>query len=151
MAAASGAPQIGKVRNAYYDADGSIASPTWVAIGKMSGGDHSATRDSVEIAERDIDLKTYMHGHFDIKPQLELTVRPGNSVYDALRVAFETKAKIGLAMMTGLITDSGHYGIQGEFRIEEWSEPQGNTDVSASLTLALAADYTTAPAFVVTT
>lgn len=150
MADATGAPQIGKVRKFYYDADGSIASPTWVPVGKMSGGDHSSQHEKVEIKERDNNFTTYMLGHTDVPIQVELTVRPGNAVYEALYDAHIAKTKIGVAMMTGDLTVGDHFGIQAEVRIDSWQEPQGNTDVNATLGISLAADYTTAPAIVKT-
>ena len=144
--ALTGVPVIGKNRKAYYDADGSIASPTWVEIGKCQAADMSGDRDKAEVKERDCDFTTYMAGHWNIEPTIELTVRPGNSVYDALWTAWDTGGLIGIAISTGAIATQGNQHFQAEVLITSWQSGGGHTDVTATLTFSPYAGYTTAPA-----
>lgn len=146
--ALTGVPVIGKNRKVYYDADGDIATPTWVEIGKCQAAEDSADRDQAEIKERDNNITTYDFGHFNVQPTIELTVRPGNTAYDALWAAWTAGTKIGLAVMTGAVATVGNQGFQGEVKITSWQMSGGHTDVTATLTFAPYAGYTTAPAFV---
>jgi len=52
--ALSGAGEVGFIEEIYYDADGDIASPTWVLIPGVQDVQESATKNVAEIAERNV-------------------------------------------------------------------------------------------------
>lgn len=146
--AVTGTPRIGKARKCYLDIDGDIASPTWVELGKIQGLSKNYGRNLAELEERDVDDVTVMPGHMNREVTIELTHRPGNTSFDAIQDAHEAGSKIGLAIMSGVITNAGEVGYQAEFYVTGWDDDEAHTNSTVSVTVRPAADFTTAPAFV---
>lgn len=146
--AVTGKPKIGKARKLYIDVDGDIAIPTWDEAGKIQGLTKSFSKNLAEIEERGEDDVLVMPGHNPREISFELTVRPGDAIYDALETAFETNAKVGAAIMSGDITNSGERGYQAEVYVTGWSDDEAHTNTAVSVTVRPAADYDTPPAFV---
>lgn len=145
--ALTGAPVIGKACKLYYDADGDIATPTWVEIGKVQNVDVDWSRDEAEIKERDQDEATVMLGHKVRSITVEITRRPDNAVYDAIEAAAEAGTKIGLAAYTGAIATAGNRGWAGEVFVTAATDPQAHTGSTRTFTFRPAASYVTAPLF----
>lgn len=146
--AVDGSPRLGKNKKLYIDVDGDIATPTWVLADKIQGLNKNRSHALAEIEERGEDEVLVLPGHTTSEITFQLTSRPGNSIYDALEDAFEAKTKVGAAVMSGLIANSGERGLQGEFYVTQFDDDQGNTSTAVAVTLRLAADYDTAPALV---
>ena len=142
---ATGKPRQGRLQKAYYDADGDIATPMWIELGKIQGGGKTSQRDVSEIKERDLDETLVLLGHKSRELTLQLTRRPGQADFNALQDAYENGTKIGFAMVTGDITDSGQRGWQGEVYVTGWDDDQSHDGTVISVTIRLAADYDTAP------
>lgn len=145
--ALTGIPVIGKSMIAYYDADGDIAVPVWVAIGKAAGTAVEFDRDVAEVKERDEDDTTVLLGHINRTMTLEMARRPDNAIYDIIEAAAENGTKIGMAFYTGAIATQGHRGWAGEVYITASSDPQGHTDVIRTYTVRPCAAWITAPTF----
>ncbi len=148
--ALTGKVKLGKARKLYIDVDGDIAIPTWVEAGKIQGLSKSYGHNVAEIEERDVEDVTVMLGHKTREISFELTVRPGDAVYDAIEDAFENQTKIGVAVFSGPIATSGERGFEAEAYVTDWSDDEAHTNSSVSITLRPAADWDTAPAFVKT-
>lgn len=144
----AGEARIGRLHKLYVDADGDIAVPTWVEYGEIQGGGRSDQRDLAEVKERGLDETTVMLGHKSREVSLTLTKRPGNTNFDLLQAAFDTGAKVGIAMMTGAIATSGEQGFQAEMYVTAFNDDQANDSTTVSATLRPCADYVTPPDFV---
>ena len=144
----SGEVKIGRLHKLYVDADGDIAVPTWVEYGEIQGGSRTGQRDVSEIKERAFDETLVMLGHKNREISLTATKRPGNTNFDLLQAAFESGAKVGIAMMTGPIATSGEQGYQAEMYVTGFDDDQANDATTVAVTLRPAADYVTAPDFV---
>jgi len=137
--------RIGRLHKFYIDADGDIATPTWVEYGEIQSGSRSSQRKVAEVEERGIDETTVMLGHKGREISLTVTKRPGNTNYDLLQTAYEDGGKVGVAMMTGPIATSGEQGYQAEMYVTGFDADESNESTSAAVTLRPCADYTTAP------
>jgi len=144
----AGTPINGRLCKAYLDVDGSIASPTWVELGKIQGAGKTSQRDLAEVKERVLDETTVLLGHNTKEFTLQLTRRPADTNYDTLEDAHESGAKVGIALMTGTITEVGQRGFQGECYVTGFDDDQGHDSTMVTVTLRPCADYTTAPAIV---
>lgn len=140
--------RIGRLHKLYVDADGSIASPTWVEYGEIQGASRSGGRDVAEVKERGLSETTVMLGHKTREISLTVTKRPGNTNFNILQTAYETGAKVGIAMMTGAIATVGEQGFQAECYVTQFDDDQAHDSTTATATLRPCADYVTAPAFV---
>ena len=140
--------RIGRLHMFYVDADGDIATPTWVLYGKIQGANRTQQRDVAEIKERDLDETLVMLGHKNREITLPITKRPGDTNYDILEAAFESGAKVGIAMMTGPIATSGERGYQAEMYVTGFDDDEAHDATTINVTLRPCGDYVTAPAFV---
>lgn len=146
--AVTGKPTIGKARKFYVDVDGSIAVPTWVLAGKIQGLSMNSSHNVAEIEERGESDVLVLPGHKTREISLQLTHRPGDATFDAIQDAYENQTKLGVAVMSGLITNVGERGYQAEVYVTQFDDDQGHTNSAIAVTLRPAADYVTAPAFV---
>lgn len=146
--ALTGAAKLGKNLKLYVDVDGDIASPEWVEATIAQGVTCNLERATADVLERGVDFTLGLVGHAGVPVEVTLTRRPGNAVYDAFQEAAWGGTKIGLAVMTGTITDADERGLQGEFYVTTHGDDQGHESTSCTFTCRLAADYTTAPAYV---
>lgn len=148
MPFSAGAAINGRVQKLYIDVDGDIATPTWVEYGKIQGASLNGPRDVSEIKERDVEETTVLLGHKNRELSLSVTRRPGHTTYDVLQDAYETGSKVGVALMTGTITEVGQRGYQAEMKVTGWDDDQAHDNSAISVTLRPAADFVTPPAFV---
>lgn len=146
--ALTGKPKIGKLKKFYIDVDGSIASPTWVLVGTIQGLSKNSSRAVAELEERGEDEVLVMIGHKTNEVTFQLSCRPGQTIYDAIETAYQNGTKIGIAVMTGVITDVDERGYQAEVYVTQFDDDQAHTSSAISVTVRAAADYTTAPAHV---
>lgn len=146
--AQTGGPINGRLCKLYLDVDGSIASPTWVELGKVQGAAKTSQRDLAEVKERVFDETTVLLGHNTKEFTVQLTRRPADTNYDTIEDAHESGAKVGIALMTGTITEVGQRGFQGEVYITGFDDDQSHDSTTVNVTFRPAADYTTAPAIV---
>ena len=65
--------------------------------------------------------------------------------------ACRTDTKIGLAVMSGDIADTGEYGVQFEAKVTAANDDQEHTSTDVVFTVEPDANYTTAPVFTITT
>ena len=144
----TGKPTLGKNRKFYIDVDGAIATPTWTLAGKIQGLQLSGPHNVAEIEEREEEEVLVLLAHKKRTLSLQLTHRPGNTIYDAIQDAYENQTKIGVAIMSGPIANSGERGYQAEMYVEDFDDDQGHTNTAVAVTLRPAADYATAPTFV---
>ena len=144
----TGGALIGRLHKLYIEPTADLATPTWEEYGKIQGASRTGQRDVAEVKERDLEDTTVLLGHKNREITLPVTRRPGNTQYDALEDAFESGAKIGIAMMTGAIATSGERGYQAEMYVTGFDDDQAHDSTQVSVTLRPAADYVTAPDFV---
>jgi hypothetical protein len=144
----AGEARIGRLHKLYIDADGDIATPTWVEYGKIQGASRSGSRDVAEVKERDLDDTLVMLGHKNREITVTVTKRPGNTQFDLLQAAFEAGSKVGVAMMTGAIATVGEQGYQAEMYVTNFESPEENDSTVCNVTLRPCADYVTPPDFV---
>lgn len=147
----SGAGDIGFDGEIYYDADGDIASPTWVLMPGVQDVQENSAYNESEIAERNVRVIGVELTHESYSVDVTLTKRNGNSDYDALRAAYQAKTRIGLAVMSGPVATVGESGFQAEAYIASWNDDGSHEGNSVSLTIKPAANPTTAAAVVTTT
>jgi len=143
-----GEARIGRLHKFYIDADGDIATPTWVLYGKIQGANRTGGRDVAEVKERDLEDTLVMLGHKNREITLTITKRPGDTNFDLLQAAFESGSKIGIAMMTGLIATVGEQGYQAEMYVTNFETPEEHDSTANTVTLRPCADYVTPPEFV---
>lgn len=144
----NGAVLVGKNHKLYYDADGDIASPTWVEVTICQSVTANQEWDVTDIRERGTAPVLAAVSHYNIPIEITLTRRPASTIYAAFKTAAVTGSKIGLAVMNGTVSTVGNKGWQGEFLITSNGDDQGPDSASATFTARLDAEYTTAPAFV---
>ncbi|MGC1272796.1 MAG: hypothetical protein WBC44_03750 [Planctomycetaceae bacterium] len=148
MAFTAGAAIIGKNRKLYVDVDGSLATPMWVEAGKIQGATKNSSRNVAEIEERAEEDVLVLLGHKSREVTFQLTFRPGDTTYDAIEDAYENGTKLGIAVMSGTITEVGQRGYQAEVYVTQFDDDQANTGSAVGVTVRPCADYVTAPAFV---
>ena len=146
--ALAGAGEVGFIEEIYYDADGDIASPTWVLIPGVQDVQESASKNVAEIAERNVAEIGVMPTHTNREYTVTITKKNGNTNYDALKAAFEDNTRIGIAAMTGPIATAGEKGFQAEAFIVGWDDDGSHEGNSATLTIRAGANATTAADFV---
>lgn len=151
MAAADGTVIAGVHCKTYYDADGNIAVPTWVELTGTSGVQLPSKWTTAKVLQRSPRIELNIPVHLQIPVTVKLPRRPGNTAFDIFMTAHRTDAKIGIAVMSGLITDTGEYGVQYEAKVTEANDDQGHDGVEVVFTVEPDANYTTAPVFTITT
>lgn len=149
--ATSGAGEIGFIEEIYYDADGDIASPTWVLMPGVQDVQQSSDKDVAELKIRNTAVTGVVPAHTNFSVDVTITKANGDTDYDALRAAYEDNTKIGLAVMTGPVATSGESGFQCEAYITSWSDDGSHTGNSATFTVQPAALPTTAADYVTIT
>lgn len=140
--------QVGYVEEIYYDADGDIASPTWVLMPGVQDVQESSTKNKAEIAERNNAVQGVYPTHTVYSVDVTLTKNVGDTDYDALRAAYEDNTKIGVAVMSGPVATVGSAGFQAEAYITSWSSDGSHEGSGATITIEAAADPTTAADYV---
>lgn len=146
--AVSGAGEIGFIEEIYYDADGDIASPTWVAFPGVQDVQQTSSKNVSEIAERNVPVIGVIPTHTNFEVSVTITKKNGNASYDALRAAYEDNTKIGIAAMTGPVATVGEKGFQCEAYIVGWDDDGSHEGNNATLTIRPAANPTTAADYV---
>jgi len=146
--ALSGAGEVGYTEEIYYDADGDIASPTWVLMPSVQDVQVTASKNVAEIAVRNDKEVGVVPTHTVREITVVLTKRNGETNYDALKAAFEDNTKIGVAAMTGPVATNGEKGFQAEAYIVGWDDDGAHEGNSVSLTIRPAANPTTAADYV---
>lgn len=149
--ALAGAGEVGFIEEIYYDADGDIASPTWVLIPGVQDVQVSASKNVSEIAERNVPEIGVVPTHTSREITVTITKKNGNTNYDALKAAFEDNTKIGVAAMTGPVATAGEKGFQAEAYIVGWDDDGAHEGNSVSITIRPAANATTAADYVTIT
>lgn len=142
--AVSGAGEIGYLEELYYDADGSIASPTWVSVPGVQDVQQSNQSNKAEIAERNVDYVGVVPTHKVYSLTATITKRNGDTDYDALKSAHEANTKIGLAAMTGPIATIGEKGFQAEVYVTGWDDDGSHEGSAVTVTFEPAHNPTTA-------
>ena len=146
--AVSGAGELGYTEEIYYDADGSIAIPTWVLIPGVVDVQQNSSKNKADIAERNVPVVGVEVTHTVYSVDVTITKRNGNTNYDALRAAYEAGTRIGIAVMSGPVATSGEKGFQAEAYITSWSDDGAHEGNTVSLTFEPAANPTTAASVV---
>lgn len=151
MAAASGIVIPGIHTKTYYDADGSIASPTWVELTGTSGVQMPSKWTTAKVLQRSPRFEMSLNCHLQCPITVKMPRRPGNTAFDIFMTAHRTDGKIGIAVMSGTITDTGHYGYQFECTVSEANDDQEHNSTDVVFVLEPTPNYTTAPVFTITT
>ncbi len=146
--ALTGSGEVGYTEEIYYDADGDIASPTWVLIPGVQDVQENSAKNKSEIAERNVGTVGVEVTHTVYSVDITITKRNGNTDYDALRAAYEAGTRIGLAVMSGPVATVGEKGFQSEAYITSWSGDGSHEGNSVSITIEPAANPTTAASVV---
>lgn len=142
--------QVGYVEEIYYDADGDIASPTWVLIPGVQDVQESSSKNKAEIAERNVPVQGVEVTHTVYSVDVTITKDTGDTDYDALRAAYEDNTRIGLAVMSGPVATVGSAGFQCEAFITAWNNDGSHEGTAATITIEPAAHPTTAADLVTT-
>lgn len=146
--ALTGLGEIGYTEEIYYDADGDIASPTWVLIPGVQDVQEDSSMNVSEFAERNVPVIGVEVTHENYSVDVTISKRNGETSFNALRTAYRARTKIGLAVMSGPIATVGESGFQCEARITAWKPDGSHEGNSAVITIRPAANPTTAAAFV---
>jgi hypothetical protein len=146
--ALTGAGEVGFIEEVYYDADGDIASPTWVLMPGVQDVQVSSQSNKSEIAVRNEDFVGVVPTHKVVSITVTLTKRNGDTNYDALREAHFSNTKIGVAAMTGPVATVGEKGFQAEAYVTGWDDDGAHEGNSVSVTIEPAANATTAADYV---
>ena len=144
----SGAGEVGYVEEIYYDADGDIATPTWVQITGVVDVQENSTKNKAQVMVRNTAEAGVIPTHTVRSFDVTLTKRNGETVYDALKAAYEDNTKIGIAVMTGPIATTGEKGFQAEAYITQWNNDGSHEGHTVSITIEPAANATTAADYV---
>lgn len=98
----------------YYDADSSIASPTWTEIVAAKDVSEPNTADEVEVSARFSDGKKYIPGQFDQSIQFGYQYLKGgdDAVFEFLQDAFNDRTPIQIASTDGDIETTGTVGFK---------------------------------------
>lgn len=146
--ALTGLGEIGYTEEIYYDADGNIATPTWVLIPGVQDVQENSSLNESEFAERNVPVIGVVPTHETYSVDVIISRRNGETSYDALRAAYRARTKIGLAVMSGPIATVGEKGFQCEAYITGWNSDGSHEGNNATLTIKPAANPTTAAALV---
>ncbi len=148
--ALEGKALLGRLHRFYIEPTADLETPVWEEYGKLQGANRGGARDVSEIKERDLIDTTVLLGHRNTEISLTITRRPGNDQFDALEAAAnaDPPQKVGIAMMTGDITEPGERGFMAEMYVTQWDDDQAHDSNAIAVTLRPAADYDTAPEFV---
>ena len=145
--AVSGAGDIGYEGEIYYDADGDIASATWVLIPDIQDVQETSSKNKATIPVRNVPVVGVLPTHTVLSHSVTITKANGATVYDALHAAYVANTRIGIASMTGPIATSGESGWQYEAFITDWNDDGSHEGVSATFTVEPAANATTAATY----
>lgn len=146
--ALAGAGEVGFIEEIYYDADGDIASPTWVLIPGVQDVQESSSKNVSEIAERNVPVIGTVPTHTNWSVDVTITKKNGDTGYDALKAAYEDNTRIGVAVMTGPIATAGEKGFQCEAYITQWNNDGSHEGNNVTITIRPAAVPTTAADYV---
>jgi len=144
----SGAGEIGFTEEIYYDADGDIASPTWVLMPGVQDVQENSTLNESEFAERNVNVIGVVPTHETYSVDVTISKRNGNTDFDALRAAYRGRTKIGLAVMSGAVATTGESGFQCEAYVTGWNNDGSHEGNNVTVTIKPAANPTTAAALV---
>lgn len=147
MSAATGKVKIGKDTLVYYSVatTGPLEDRTWVLYGKIQEVKRSVSFEESKVEEYDADFSTYLLGQGDIQISLKITRRPGLTGYDALEAKSDSRADVGLALVThgAAIDEVGARGWWGDVKISQWDEDTSRTGNAVDLTLKLSGESAT--------
>ena len=144
----TGSGEVGYTEEVYYDADGDIASATWVLVPGVQDVQQNSSKNKAEIAERNVAVVGVEVTHTVYSVDITITKRNGNTDYDALRAAYEAGTRIGIAVMSGPIATAGEKGFQAEAYITGWNDDGAHEGSTVQITVEPAANPTTAAALV---
>jgi hypothetical protein len=119
-----------------------------VEYGEIQGATRTQQRDVAEVKERNFLETTVELGHLNTEITLQISRRHGNANYDVLEAAARSGASVGVAMMTGTITDVGERGYQAEMKVVGFDDDQAHDSTMVSVTLRASATRVTDPAYV---
>lgn len=138
----------GKKLKLYIDPDG-VGESSWAEASKIGNVKRNGSWSEGEVAERDSKYTGVVLGHLTEEITVELTRRPGNTVYDAIMAAMAAGTYIGVAIADGPIATAGTKAFEADMNVLSRDDDQGHTGTTISISLKLAAESPTAPAEVV--
>lgn len=146
---ADGALIIGRLHKLYIEPVSDLEAPTWVEYGEIQGATRTQQRDVAEVKERNFLETTVELGHLNTEVTLQISRRPGlTTTFDVLEAAARSGDNVGIAMMTGGITEPGERGYQAEMKVVGFDDDQAHDSTMVSVTLRAAASRDTDPAYV---
>ena len=143
----AGEIRIGGKSKLYIDAAG-VGEGTWALVNRVGDVALNSSRRTVEVNERAEDETAVLVSKKTRTLTLNLTRRPGNAQYEAIRTAFETGQFIGVAVMESGIDVVGTKGYQADMNVTEFNDDQAIDGAVVPVTLMRAAESDTPPAMV---
>lgn len=139
--------KLGGNMKLYLDPSG-VGGSSWTEYTYVEQDSLNEERTAAEIRNRASDYVKVLGGKLNSTIELTATYHKGNAQYEALRDAFINNADIGVAVMTGTITDAGEEGLQADCKVVAFNKPRPLEEgASFSFTLRPSAESTTEPAY----
>lgn len=141
--------KVGRQVRVYIDETGAgVGTYTELLVNKNPS--FSSNWDDAVVEDHTNNFKRSIKGMLDLSIDLEVNMKTGDTQYEALRDAHNNAdtGQIGLAIVTGALTDVGEHMIEADWEILTWEESNtiGDT-VTVSMTIKPAANTTFTPLF----
>ncbi len=125
---------------------GNYGSPSWTRIPKVADLKLPAEWDTIDMMDRDADVKTYLLSQLDLTIEFDLNYDPDNVVHQQMRVDCLAGTAKEYACLNGPAATSGSIGFRGEFLIKGFSVDMNLTEKQkVPIKLLPYAGYTHAP------
>jgi hypothetical protein len=131
----------------YLDPSG-VGGSSWTEFTYIEDNTLGLERNVAEIANRASDWIKVLTGKRKATVSFTATFKLGNTQYEALRDAFHNNTDIGIAVMSGTITDAGEEGLQADCKVTKFERAEPLQDaVKCNVELMPSAESTTEPAY----
>jgi|GEM_PF-3438014 len=125
--------------------DGSATTPataSWSEVQIVRDETHDDQASEIDISSRESDVDLGAPGRRKISIDVDLIYRPGDTGFDAIETAYQTRDPVALAMMNGAIATAGNKGKAANWSVLKMSTPKPLRDVLVtSITLVPYSQY----------
>lgn len=145
--------KVGRQVRVYMDEAGAgVGTYEELLVNKNSS--FSSGWDDALVEDHASPFKRSQKGLRELSIDLEVNLKTGDEKYEALRAAHNDpdNGQIGMAIVTGEMTDVGEHMLEADWEIIDWEESnQIGETVTVSMTIKPAANTTFAPMFSIIT
>lgn len=129
----------------YIDGSG-VGGSSWSEVDDAANVSQSSQRNQGTVKNRSSSYELFLPGQISVEHTVTVTLNRGDTALATIKTAYDAGTILGVAAMTGTITDINEIGYQYDALVTSFNMEQGIDD-AVELTIGLRphANYGTAP------